>query len=246
VRTAVRVSPRDAAPTLSKATGDGTGAGGAFRRVTTGHLFARNPAMMRLATLAAALIATSLPFAAQAQVSYALTGTFGADTDGDGTNETYDWLFSFSTPSYVASLTEVTPTACSITGSFYACAATQTIDPMAATFGPPIDDAFVGFNVANIGGGGGGTSFYFFQGGAFAANGVYTTTGQPNPSGPLYDDNGAYSVGNAGLATLTVTGIPTSGSVVPEPASWAMMIAGVAGIGGALRRRRPPRKNAIA
>uniref|UniRef100_UPI003982F4AA PEPxxWA-CTERM sorting domain-containing protein n=1 Tax=Phenylobacterium sp. TaxID=1871053 RepID=UPI003982F4AA len=38
---------------------------------------------------------------------------------------------------------------------------------------------------------------------------------------------------------LTVTDNGTGGGGVPEPATWAVMLVGFAGIGAALRRRRP-------
>ena len=159
---------------------------------------------------------------ASAAVSYMLTGSFEADTDQDTINEVYAWTFSFSRPTFITTLEEVTPDSCTITGTFYQCAPTQTIDPTGSTFGPPIDDAFVGFNAQNSDQSGGGTSFYFFEGGAFSAFGVYSNAGQPSPSG---------NVGNAGPATLIVA------NAVPEPASWAMMVGGFGLIGFSMRQR---------
>jgi hypothetical protein len=182
---------------------------------------------MRVSTSAfskAALIFSALTIAAPATaaVSYTLAGSFQADTDQDMIDEVYAWTFSFSRPTFVTTLEEVTPDSCTITGTFYQCAATQTIDPTGSTFGPPIDDAFVGFNVQNTDQSGGGTAFYFFEGGAFSAFGVYSNAGQPSPSG---------NVGNAGPATLIVA------NAVPEPASWAMMVGGFGLIGSSMRRR---------
>ena len=64
-----------------------------------------------------------------------------------------------------------------------------------------------------------GYNYYYFVDGAFLQNGVYQTT-SINPG------------------TLTVSGSPTQTASVPEPASWAMMIAGFGAIGAAMRRRQ--------
>ena len=37
---------------------------------------------------------------------------------------------------------------------------------------------------------------------------------------------------------VALTDVPSTGSVVPEPAAWAMMLVGVAGVGAVARRRR--------
>ena len=63
------------------------------------------------------------------------------------------------------------------------------------------------------------SSYYFFPDGALGSNGVYPTS------------FGFFR------AILTVSGTPTS-SAAPEPASWAMMIAGFGAIGMAMRRRK--------
>ncbi len=39
-------------------------------------------------------------------------------------------------------------------------------------------------------------------------------------------------------AVVALTDVPSTGSIVPEPAAWAMMLVGVAGVGALARRRR--------
>ncbi|OYW47084.1 MAG: hypothetical protein B7Z33_01640 [Sphingomonadales bacterium 12-68-11] len=191
---------------------------------------------MRKSLLAsAALAAAGLTAPAQAQVFYSVTGTFQADTDGDQTNEIYDWAFAFESASYVSTLSYLAPSSCSITGTFYLCGPTQTIDPQGVLAGAPVTNPFIGFNAVNADATGSGVWNYFFAPGAFGADGVYTTAGYPDPSGPIIDpDSGQeYYVGNAGLATLTVR---TATAAVPEPATWAMMLLGFGLVGAALRR----------
>lgn len=171
---------------------------------------------------AAALLA---PAAASAATTYDFAGSFNADTDNDGTDETYNWLFSFTVPAFLTSLTQVTPSSCSISGSFYTCAATQTVDPYGETFPSTGGVPFLGFNVDNIDGSGGRSSFYFFAANAFSQAGTYTAENPPSGSG----------FGNAGPAILTLR---DQAGAVPEPATWAMMIAGFGMIGASVRQRR--------
>jgi len=171
---------------------------------------------------AAALLA---PAAASAAETYDFAGSFNADADNDGVDETYDWVFSFTAPTFLTSLTEITPSSCSISGGFYACAATQTIDPNGETFPSTGGVPFLSFNVDNIDGSGGRSSFYFFAADAFSLAGTHTAQNPPDGSG----------FGNAGPATLT---LGDRAGAVPEPATWAMMVGGFGMIGGAIRQRR--------
>ena len=64
-------------------------------------------------------------------------------------------------------------------------------------------------------------------------------TGAPNPlSNYAYTSEGNWfeQPTNQTLG-IRVSGVPTGGGAVPEPASWAMMIAGFGLVGGAMRRR---------
>ena len=74
----------------------------------------------------------------------------------------------------------------------------------------------IGFR--NIFPGGSSTGFHYFANGAFSTPGVY----------------GAMLL-STDASRLTVTLVRDG---VPEPATWAMMLAGFFGLGGVLRRRR--------
>jgi hypothetical protein len=56
-----------------------------------------------------------------------------------------------------------------------------------------------------------------------------------NPSSNY--DAGLYPDGSGGQGFGTTQGFAT-GSIIPEPASWAIMIAGIGGVGGVVRGRR--------
>ena len=54
------------------------------------------------------------------------------------------------------------------------------------------------------------------------------------------DGSGWYNNSGVSQVTITYTALPTGGGVVPEPATWAMMIMGFGAAGAMLRRRSGP------
>ena len=128
---------------------------------------------------------------------------------------TYSFAYSATSPTftlildnYVTSDTTYTTFAAN-TGNIDSA----TLSPDCAGAGGACDSIVLGNSTDRS------SSFYFFPDGALGSNGVYPTS--------------------FGLfrATLTVSGTPTS-SAAPEPASWAMMIAGFGLLGAAMRRRK--------
>jgi hypothetical protein len=77
---------------------------------------------------------------------------------------------------------------------------------------------------------------------AAAAFGAATPPSTLTFSAPTTVDfvvNDYYLPDNAGGVSLDIEPVGGAPAPVPEPASWAMMIVGVGGLGAALRRRRP-------
>ena len=54
-------------------------------------------------------VAALSPSAASAAVTYDFAGSFMADTDEDGIDETYNWSFSFDAVDFLSSLSQITP-----------------------------------------------------------------------------------------------------------------------------------------
>ena len=92
--------------------------------------------------------------------------------------------------------------------------------------------------------------FYNFSAGPGAALVYFQTTSSGTPTNQFCMSNGdnCFSPLTSGIsllvdgheATIPLTGVVRIGTLVavPEPATWAMMLLGFAGLGGALRRRR--------
>ena len=170
----------------------------------------------KLQTLAiAAAMLAGLPAAANAAVTYVFT----ADSSSVLDERTYTGGFTLTTNDYITAnntFAVADLTSCTVTlsdGVAGACGDQNVY------VGPSND--IVGFAFTSADGGLYAIN-YFFDAGTFAANGAYAT------NDVIRDHRG----------TLTVSGFaePATGGV-PEPATWALMIAGFGLAGASLRRR---------
>lgn len=121
--------------------------------------------------------------------------------------------FTYVSPGFITTDFSVpTPANCTITTpSFLSCAPTQVFQGDAG--GQPVDAIGFGINNGSVFA---GHYFYYFPDGAFSAPGTYLSdlTRLPDQVG-----------------RLTV-------SLVPEPVTWLLLLAGIGSVGVALRRRR--------
>jgi hypothetical protein len=178
----------------------------------------------------AALLAGLSATAASAVVRYEFTAfstfpnaffVFGAAP------ETISGGFTIEVPTYIGADTTFAPAdllSFSATGSLTGA---LTAGSQAFTLSGSFEDSVI-FRFV-----GGPNSFeagaaYYFADGAFSAPGTYDTVlFGPDQAGRLVVTNMGGNGGGGG-----------GGPVVPEPATWAMMIAGFGLVGGAMRRRR--------
>lgn len=91
-------------------------------------------------------------------------------------------------------------------------------------------DDYVGFGYVLGSGGSEFTVFDYFASDSFQTVGVHETI--------------LYGTDQAGRLTVTRNG--GGGGVIPEPTTWAMLIAGFGMVGAAIRRRRRPEGAAAA
>ena len=131
--------------------------------------------------------------------------------------------FSYTAPSFITTTVNVAAanlSNCSVTGSVSGaipCGATSFQTSPGAIFDlVAFGVAFPASPLSSVN--------YLFAPGAFAAAGTYQTI--------------QFGANQAGTLTVTNLGV----SAVPEPASWAMLIAGFGLVGGALRSRNGRRR----
>jgi hypothetical protein len=130
--------------------------------------------------------------------------------------------FELTTPNFVTGIVEFAPqdlTSCTIAfpPGNQACG-NQTFNTV--TFGPPEFYEILSFGAAIVGISGNSETLYYFDQGSFGTVGVHLSQ----------------VFGNTQFATLTVSDSSLVAGV-PEPASWALMIAGFGLVGAGLRRR---------
>ncbi len=141
--------------------------------------------------------------------------SFGRGTNG---TTTYSGGFSVTLPSPVTVNTEL-PLASLSSCTVFASFGNPVCTDQEILFGFVADTVTFAHTFSNPDDFDAGSNFYYFDIAAATTDGVYETV--------LF---GADQQGR-----LTVTG---AGGIVPEPAAWAMMIAGFGLVGSSLRRRR--------
>ena len=178
-----------------------------------------------VSTASLAIATLGVSTAADAAVTYTFAGSY--TTDRNSNNDpiaSQIATFTFTVPTFLSGYNDVTPSSCQTNDPRFVCGLTQRLEAYPTGFGSAVGGDYIGLNLANADGSGSGTGFYFFQKGALSAAGTYSNAGYPNPDG---------GYGNAGAATLLVSGF----GAVPEPSTWAMLIAGFGMIGFAIRKR---------
>jgi hypothetical protein len=159
-------------------------------------------------------IAASMASGASAAITY----KFNATSSNGGAYGS----FELTTPNFVTGLVEFAAqdlTSCTIAfpPGNQACG-NQVFNTL--TFGPPEFYEILSFGAAITGVPGNSETLYFFDQGSFGTVGVHSSQ----------------VFGPEQFATLTVSDSSIVAGV-PEPASWAMMIAGFGFVGASMRRR---------
>lgn len=171
---------------------------------------------MRRACLAVALVACGLAFAGagQATVTYMYEGIRDDPTEANGS-------FSYTAADFLTANTTVSPGALDSCNSFAdtVCDVQTLYVDTGVLYGEDRNDAIaVGSRNAFYR----YTNYSYFVDGALGAAGVYHAMRNGSDHSTL---------------TVTDNGIGGGTAGIPEPATWAVMLVGFAGIGAALRRR---------
>ena len=168
-------------------------------------------AILKAGAAAVLMLAAAVPAAAAVTYSFAGFSSFGF---------TYG-SFVFTVPNYITSPTFIPAaalTSCTVT---FAAAPTDVCAAQSMNVTPSYD--VVGFGYGPNPLALPSLTFFYFSPGSFAANGTYNSL--------------IFGESHAGILTVSGAG-GGGGGAVPEPASWAMLLAGFGAVGATLRRRR--------
>jgi hypothetical protein len=174
---------------------------------------------VKMIAMAAAMVAAATPAAATITYQFVATsttvGAFGRFTVNVPSAVTVDTVFSVDDLNF-----------CEVTSNpTYVCR-DPVFSPSIGTGSGPADQVQFNFNT---GVGGDGGSFYYFAAGTF---GMIPAPGAAATFSSIL-------LGDEQAATLTIFNNNDPGPPgIPEPASWAMLIAGFGLVGAAARRRR--------
>lgn len=177
-------------------------------------IFSVNIAGRALAAAALGLATIALAAPASALVRYEFTALSSFPING----EAYSGGFTYTSPDFITSFRTVQPA--DLVNATLIGSVSGALPIEASEFLPN----FFGGDAVGFGFQPGGVIYYYFPLGAFIQPGTYKTI--------VFGDD------QAGRLVVTDLGGGNGGGVVPEPASWAMLIAGFGLVGGAIRRRR--------
>jgi hypothetical protein len=175
-----------------------------------------------LAALAAiGLICQGAPASADVRYDFTAFSSFPFGDDG----ETYSGDFSFIAPGFITTDTTAPVadlTSCSVTGSTNPASCDDQHFNIINEPGFHFDQVGFGLTSPQFT----GQIFYYFEDGAFSHAGSYDSQ----------------ILGSEQAGRLVVTDLGGHGGGVPEPAQWALLLAGFGLAGAALRVRRSSRR----
>lgn len=202
--------------------------------------------LMRASTLwlAATVFSTSAQAATVIDTG-ALAGNSGVLVSGGGTTATYGALFTLAGDTVLNSVTAyftsdangatATATIARSTNGLPGGSLFDTSFDLSVTSGSTAFTGTFGANVLTA-----GSYFVLFAGTAVTNASLSMGIGASNPSPTevfIDERYSTYQRTNAGFA-FNIQGTPMVAAPVPEPTTWAMMVGGLALVGGAMRVRR--------